>query len=227
MPLDYTDGRESDGSHELDLLLNKDQPVPAAAITLDTPVDSYGERYRDIVEFDLSSPTAYASIVTRFPNAWDSYYGPEIPSIVTPAYSDENAVLLREAVKFYLYINEGETINVDLYAPGGLISDGEAIRSDSPRISPYTAEGGGAYENPNAFYDQAVYNSVTSNGTQPIPLLPTDGSRDMADRAVAKPYLSDLYSSAQLLMKEYEVTKASPKTEYDWGGSYSSGRNTY
>ena len=224
MPLDYTDGGTPD---IVNAELNKYQPVPAAAVTMDTPVDSIGERYRDVVEFDLSSEVAYDSFVAKYPDAWDAYFGPENPAIVTPAYSAENAVSLKEAIKFYLYVNEGETINVVDYVRGGIYSPEEAVRVDAPRISPYAAESGGAYENPDSFYDSEVYSNVTSGETIPIPLLPTDGSRDVSDRVTDKPHLSGMYSSEQLAMKEYEINRASPKTEYDNFGPYAVGRNTY
>jgi hypothetical protein len=210
-----------------ELEINNYQPYPAAAISMDTPVDSLGERYRSIVEFDLSSVVSYDAFVTKYPTAWDAYYGPELPALDAPSYSPENALKLQEAVKFYLYMNEGETINVEPYDYGGLLSDGDNILVTAPSITPYAAESGGAYENPNAFYDQDVYDRVTNNGTEALPLLEMDSARDINARAVDKPQLLEMYSTEQLAMKEYEVSRNTPVSDYDWGGSYATGRNTY
>ena len=214
---DYGDELES---------LNTHQPHPAAAITMDTPVDSLGERYRLIVEFDLSSEEAYDEMVTRFPDAWDSYYGPEEPALVAPAYSPENALALKEAIKFWLYMNEGETANVD-ETFDSVFSQGEELRVDAPRVSPYMSESGGTYQNPDAVWNQEVYDSVTNNGTEPIPLVPTDSSRDVADRVDVNPNLSEMYSTYQLARQEYELHRNLPSTEYDYYGPYATGKNTY
>lgn len=198
------------------------QPTPAAAITMDTPVDSLGERYRDIVEFDLSSESVYDSMLVDYPDAWSAYYDE-----VAPAYTPENAVKLRDAIKFWLYITESETINVEPYASGGIYSDGEEIRVEAPRLNPYMSESGGTYENPNATYDQTVYNSVTSNGTVPLPLVTMDGEKSVSDRATDKPQLASMYSAEQLAMVEYEISRAAPKSQYDQFGPYATGKNTY
>lgn len=204
--------------------LNTYQPYPAAAISMDTPVDSLGERYRLIVEFDLSSSYAYDAKLVDYPNAWEAYYD-ETPA---PAYTPENAVKLQEAIKFWLYMNEGETVNFDdTFDSNGVFSHGEEIRIDAPRISPYMREGGGTYENPNATWDQEVYDRVTNNGADPLPLLEMDSDRPISDRAIDKPQISHMYSAEQLARREYEISRAIPKSEYDWGGPYASGKNTY
>lgn len=202
--------------------LNTYQPYPAAAITMDSPVDSLGERYRLVVEFDLSSEEAYDDMVTEYPDAWEAYYD-ETP---TPAYTSENALKLQEAIKFWLYMDDGETINVDP-SFDSVFSQGEEIRIDAPRVSPYMSESGGTYENPDAVWNQEVYDNVTTDGTDPIPLLETDGSRDVADRIIDKPQIGEMYSAYQLARREYELHRSSPVSQYDWGGSYATGKNTY
>lgn len=210
------------GTDGLDTI-NLYQPTPAAAITMDAPVDSLGERYRNIVEFDLSSQEVYAAMLVKYPEAWSSYYDE-----VAPSYTPENSVKLNEAIKFWLYITDSETINVEDYAFGdGLYSDGEEVRVDAPRLSPYMSEGGGTYENPNAAYDQEVYDRVTTNGTVPLPLLEMDGDKDVSSRTVDKPQLSSMYSAEQLAMVEYEISRAAPKSQYDQFGPYATGKNTY
>jgi hypothetical protein len=218
---------EYGGVTDLDTL-NTYQPVPAAKITLDTPVDSLGERYRKVVEFDLSSEEAYDEMVTLYPTAWDLYYEGTDFAGSAPAYSPEDAVRLQEAIKFYLYSTESETINVEDSAYiSGIISDGEEIRIDAPRVSPYMSESGGTYENPDAFYNQEVYDRVTNDGVDPLPLAVADGVRAVSDRIVDKPQLSDMYSTEQLAMLEYEISRATPKSEYDHFGPYATGKNTY
>lgn len=202
--------------------LNTYQPYPAAAITMNSPVDSLGERYRLVVEFDLSSEEAYDAMVTEYPDAWDAYYD----EAVAPAYSPENAVKLQEAIKFWLYMDDGETVNVDP-SFDSVFSQGEEIRVDAPRVSPYMRESGGTYENPDAAYNQDVYDRVTNGETEPIPLLETDSSRDVADRAIDKPQLLDMYSSYQLARSEYELHRSSPVSQYDQFGPYATGKNTY
>lgn len=204
--------------------LNTYQPYPAAAITMETPVDSLGERYRLIVEFDLSSEEAYDAKVAEYPDAWEAYYD-EAP---VPAYSPENALRLQESIKFWLYMNEGETINVDeTFDSNGVFSQGEEVRVEAPRISPYMSESGGTYEHPNATWDQEVYNRVTNDGADPLPLLETDSSREVSSRTVDRPQIADMYSAEQLARREYELHRSSPVSQYDHYGPYATGKNTY
>lgn len=214
MPIDYTDGENTTLTAEI----NKQQAYPAGFIDMAAPVDAMGERYRSVVEFDLSDSAAYTAIATAYSDAWDTYYG----TGAAPAYSHENALKLQEAVKFWLYISDGETANVEAYASGGIISkDNDALVSQ-PRISPYTAESGSTYENPNVFYDQTTYDNVTTDGANPIPHVQMNGERAISSRKNAS-----LYSAEQQAMKEYQITKAAPKSPYDWGSPYNTGGNTY
>lgn len=200
------------------------QPYPAAAITMDAPVDSLGERFRDIVEFDLSSPRSYAEMVAKYPRAWELYYNDQ----VTPEYSPENAIKLRDAIRFFLYITTTETINVDeTFISDGVFSQGEQVRVDSVEISPFMRESGGTYRHPNAFSDVEVYNRETVDGTVELPLLRMASSRLISERLEGRPHLGKMYSSAQLAMTEYEISRATPGTEYDQFGPYATGRNTF
>lgn len=205
------------------------QPTPAAAISMNTPVDSLGERYRSIIEFDLSSEEVYDAMVVKYPTAWDLYYDGTDFAGSAPAYTPEDAVRLQEAIKYYLYTTETETANVafSTYIEGLMIDDADEIRVDAPRLHPYMSESGGTYENPDAAYNQEVYDRVTNDGVDPIPLLPTDGSRAIADRLVDKAYLGDMYSTEQQAMLEYQISRAAPKSEYDQFGSYATGKNTF
>lgn len=218
MPIDYTDGENT----ELTAEINKQQPYPAGFINMDAPVDAMGERYRVITEFDLSSEAAYDSMLEKYPDAWKTYYDEDAPE-----YSEENALKLQEAIKFYLYISDGETANVEIYESGGIISiDGVAL-SDAPAMpSPYASQGG-AYENPNAFHDREVYDTVTNGGVNPLPTVTLNSEVTISSRTTDKAHLAEMYSEEQLAMKEYETTKAAPKSPYDWGGPYATGKNTY
>lgn len=184
-------------------------------IVKDTPIDSLGERYRDIVEFDLNSEAAYDGIVTDYPDAWDAYYG----TGAAPAYSYENALALKDAVAFYLYITEDETYQ-----------DVPAERAVD--FAPYIREEGssiGTYENPDAYYDEDVYNRVTNDGADPVPRVEMDGSKIVGagNLTTEKPQYTEMYSAEQLASTEYETVRKGPRTAYDWGGAYATGKNTY
>lgn len=208
--------------------INTYQPTPAAAITMNTPVDSLGERYRKIVEFDLSSAESYDAMVVKYPNAWGLYYDGTAFAGAAPAYTPEDALRLQEAIKYYLYTTESETANVDFSTfIDGLIDDADEIRVDAPRLHPYMSESGGTYENPDAAYNQEVYDRVTNDGVDPIPLLETDSSRLIIDRVADKPHLASMYSAEQKTMFEYQISRATPKSEYDQFGSYAVGKNTF
>lgn len=231
MPRNYTPG-EDEPDDTLDVI-NKQQPYYSGSIEMAAPVDAAGERYRNIVEFDLTDSDVYDDMLAKYPTAWVEYYDDS-----APGYSAENAVKLQEAIKFHLYINEGESANVvpflvesgeeeeiafEVYE--GIISNYEGAFKDAPRISPYMKESGGTYEHPNAFYDQTVYGNVESSGF--LPLVIMDGDTAINDRVAVNANLADMYSVEQLALKEYQTSRATPKSQYDWGGSYSTGKNTY
>lgn len=213
--------------------------TPAAGITMGAPVDAMGERYRLIVEFDLNSKDAYDEMVDTYPAAWVEYYG-EGTSV--PGYSLENALKLQEALKFWLYMNEGETANVVPYNKGFIsssteeeesengspvyIDDAQAAFKNTPRISPYTQRDG-TYENPNATYDQEVY-SLVVNGEE-LPVVHGNGGLLTidSDKLTDKPQYSVMYSSGYRSMLEYEATQKLPTTPWEYGGSYHTGKNTY
>ena len=220
MPLDYTSGSEE--NLKLDFPLDDDDnyilPADKKIITElgYAGIDSLGEKYRDIVEFDLNSSVSYDSIVSTYPTAWDTYFG---GSSGAPSYSSENALKLKEAIAFYLWISEDESYE-----------DVAAIPSID--FSPYIREEGsstGTYENPNAFYDVDVYNRVTDNGANSLPRVDLGGDRVISasldsGRSVD---FSTLYSSEQLGSTEYETVRKGPKSVYDWGGPYATGKKTY
>jgi hypothetical protein len=224
MPVDYLDDDNSDLIAEI----NKQQPYPAGFITMAAPVDAQGERYRTTVEFDLTSPDAYAVMVAKYSSAWPEYYGTSAPQ-----YSPAAAAKLQEAIKFWLYINDGEVANVDFptnlshedvttSTEGGIVSLDENFFRPSPRVSPYTQDGGSTYENPNAVHDQAVFDNVTSGGLNPLPKVTMNSEKLISGRKNAS-----LYSAEQQSMREYQVSKAAPKSPYDYGGPYNTGGNTY
>lgn len=192
------------------------QILPAdQEIVKDTQIDSLGERSRDIVEFDLNSEEAYDDIVAEYPDAWDTYYS----TGSAPAYTYENAVALKEALAFYLYITEDETYQ-------------DVIAEESIDFAPYIREEGsstGTYENPDAFYDPEVYDRVTNGGVDPVPRVELNGDKVVGanDLTTEKPQYADMYSSEQLASTEYETVRKGPKTAYDWGGPYATGKNTY
>ncbi len=184
-------------------------------IVKDTPIDSLGERYRDIVDFDLTSEEVYDDLVADYPDAWDAYYS----TGAAPAYSYENASSFKDALAFYLYITEDETYQY-------------VASEDSTDFAPYIREEGsspGTYENPDAYYNQDVYDRVTNSGADPLPRVEMDGDKVIGANNLTtdKPQYAEMYSTEQLAATEYETVKKGPKTAYDWGGAYATGKNTY
>lgn len=200
------------------------QPYVAASNVNATPVDSQGERYATIIDFDVSSADVYSKIKDEvlYQTAWDTYFDEEngIPQTYTP----ENALKLREAVKFYLYFNDDEIVNYDpTYPSDGVWSEGEKVRQNSVGITRMAP-----FENPAVFHDYDQYVSSIGgdvDNPQPIPLIVPDGTKGAVVTA-DKPWMAEVVTSEYLTLNEWESTKRSPKTEYEFGGAYSVGKNS-
>jgi len=217
MPLDYTSDSGEDLSLDYPVDDSGNQILPAdKEINKVDQIDSLGEKYRNIVEFDLNSEAAYDDIVSQYPNAWDEYFG---GSSGAPDYSFENAQKLQEALAFFLYVSDGETYD-------------DIAAEESIDFAPYIREEGsstGTYENPDAFYDTDVYNRVTNDGADPVPRVELNGERTVGSvlGSGRDVNYSDLYSSEQLNSTEYETVRNGPKSFYDWGSPYATGKKTY
>lgn len=227
MPLDYTSGSGEDPSVDYpqddsgNYILPADKHIRklvAGPNLLDgyIGIDSLGEKYRDIVEFDLNSEAAYDGIVSTYPDAWDTYYG---GSSGAPDYTPDNALQLKEALAFYLWITEDEEY-------------GEIPAEESIDFAPYIREEGsgtGTYEHPNAFYDTDVYNRVTNDGDDPLPRVELNSERTIASTTGSGRDVdyAEIFSAEQLQSTEYETVRKGPQSFYDWGGPYATGKKTF
>lgn len=215
MPLDYTDGADPFVNDVSVPVQETDKQIQNV-----DPINSSGDKV-NTVEFDHTSEAAYDAIAAEYPNAWDTYYDDGISP--APAYSLENADKLQTAVNFYLYVNPEARLEEEFLQTPSL---------DSVDLAPYIREEGssvGTYENPDAFYDEDVYDRVTSGGTVALPRVELDGSRTINAKADSGRDVdfAQLFSSEQLNSTEYETVRKGPRSAYDWGGAYASGKNTY
>lgn len=211
-----------------ELELNKQGPFPGVRHST-TQTDSYGERFRDIVEFNRSDPASVAALFAKYPEAWQAFYDEVAPTPLVPVGASPEQVFevgtkLYDAIHFWLYITEDETISLIRPPDPGQFSviepDNEQSFETQPRIAPYPP---GQLENPNAFHDQEVFDRVTNNGADPLPLVDSNGWRIMSN-VVAGSTVAGLLSAPQLGMTEYETTHNVFSSPYDYGGMYSASR---
>lgn len=219
-------------------------PYVASSNRNRAPVDSQGERYTNTgksFDFVYRNEESYNELVGDYKQAWISYFeiethdenGQEIPFSM-PAYSEENAQKLQDVIRFALYMDSEEEVNVELTNDGepirghGVWSEGEKIRNDSPRFSPYAGQDG-SYENPETFYNQELYDEVTDNGQDPIPTLEMDGDRIILTNTELseRPHLAEVWSSDYREGTEYESVRRGPKTPWEWGGPYATGKRSH
>lgn len=203
-------------------------PKPGTKIVQDTPTKAYREPYVEGVEFDHSAAT-WTELTTKYPNAWTTYYNEPLP-----AYSAENSVKLGEAIRFWQYMNVGETITYDKDFNGNTYGSGET------RVATYAPEGAnsGTYSHPDGFYDPGVYSRTVgrdNNGdidptmAGELPRVGLDGGRVIGEGPLADlsggaaPLGTALFSEEYVDLTEYKTTHRVPTTPYEWGGPYAVG----
>src|SRR5690554_6177003 len=127
--------------------VSTNQPHPGVLIEQNTPTKSYRQPFVDGVEFDTSEAT-WDALLESYPKAWTTYYNETAPS-----YSEENAVRLGEAIRFWQYMNVGETVTYQKGANENTYGSGEN------GVETYAPEGAdsGTYTHPDGFYDPGTY----------------------------------------------------------------------
>jgi len=136
-------------------------PNAGQSLTDNAPIDARTEPYRNIVQFDLNSETAYNDIVTKYPDAWNAYY----ETGAAPAYTYANALKLQDALSFWLYMNADYYID----SAGNLVPPETTHQNTAAtdyNFDPYNVEPGtgiGTLENPQIFFDPTAYENTVDS----------------------------------------------------------------
>lgn len=193
-------------------------PHPGTSITQDTPTKAYREGYIKGVEFDHSEAT-WDKLVDEFPAAWEAYYNETQPS-----YSEENSVKFGEAIRFWQYMNVGETITYSKEFNENTYGNGE------DKVATYAPEGAdsGTYSHPDGFYNPEVYANTLGPDNE-LPRVEYGGERVIGLGQTAefddgvRPVGTELFSDEYTDLTEYKTTHRPPNTPYEWGGPYAIG----
>lgn len=234
----YTEGTYTPGTG---LLVDNASGSTPAAVSATTTVYTYTVAQNGVltVDYTLSpsvTPTAASTVnleVNATPVATHA-----LPISTEDQYFSDSTIEVTAGDSLTISVVNNDATAT--YAAMGIRINGlgtpEALHTmpskDSLDFSPYardTGNGVQTLENPNAFYDMDVYNSVTNNGANPLPKVQMDGDKVIGanNLTTEKPQYADMYSAQQLAATEYKTTQELPQSAYDWGGPYATGKHTY